>query len=119
MKDLVVMIICGLLCTAMLQRMPTPPKTTVGVVDKDLFGIVRDGTAVELIAALLKGGDVNLTDDKGMSLLHHAAQLGRDEMVEVLTRHRADASLLDNAKNTALQLAQENKHTKVVELLQG
>ena len=118
MKNLAVVIVCGLLCTAMLQRLPTPPKTTVTVTDKDLFGIVRDGSAVELIAALLRGGDVNLSDDKGMSLLHHAAQLGRDDIVEVLKRHRADTNLINNAKHTALQLAQENQHTKVVELLQ-
>ena len=119
MKNLTVMLVCSLLCIAMHQRLPTPPKTTTKVGDKDLFGIVKKGTANDLIAALLRGGDVNSVDDAGMSLLHHAAQLGKDDMVEVLTRHGVNTEMLNNANSTALQLAQEAQHTKVVELLQG
>ena len=120
MTRLAVMIVCGLLCSAKtnLSQQAQRLKTSVKVGDRDLFGIVRDGRAVELIAALLRGGDANSADGAGMSLLHHAAQLGRDDMVEVLRRHDAEASLLNNANRTALQLAQEGKHTKVIELLQ-
>ena len=120
MKKLVMMIACGLLCVAAtnLSRQAQRLKTSVKVGSEDLFDIVRGGSAVKLIAALLRGGDVNSTDGTGMSLLHHAAQLGRDDMVEVLRRHRADEGLLNNANRTALQLAQESKHTKVIELLQ-
>ncbi len=120
MKRLAVIIVCGFFCIAKtnLQRQAQRAKTSVKVGGEDLFGIVRDGSDVKLIAALLRGGDVNSTDGKGMSLLHHAAQLGRDDMVKVLHRHGAETNLLNNASHTALQLAQEGKHTKVIELLQ-
>ena len=119
MKSLALLFACSLLCIAAtnMSRQAQRLNTAVKVGDTDLFNIVRDGSAAKLIAALLGGGDVNATDGAGMSLLHHAAQLGRDDMVAVLRRRGANEALLNNAKRTALQLAQEGKHTKVVELL--
>ena len=120
MKNFATLLICGLLCMANLQRAPAPklPGTNVTVTDKDLFDIVKNGEVIDLIGALAGGEDVNLTDEQGMSLLHHAAEAGRDDMVAVLKRHEANTSMLDNANRTALQLAQEKQHTKVIDVLQ-
>lgn len=118
MKRTLAVIICGAFCLAAANELARQGhRVTTSVRDSSLFDIVRDGGAVELIAALLGGGDVNSKDDAGMSLLHHAAQLGRDDMVEILRRHGADAGATDNNNSTALQLAQQGKHTKVIELL--
>ena len=56
-----------------------------------LFKLVEEGMPVELLAAILRGADVNATDGE-KTLLQHARQLGRDDMTAILIRHGAEES---------------------------
>ena len=94
-------------------------KSTVEINTIDLLNIVQGGTPVELITALARGGDVNFTDDTGMSLLHHAAELGRSDMAKILRRHGANENFTDDANRTPLQLAKEKERSQVIELLEN
>jgi len=73
---------------------------------------------IELAAKLLdNGADVNQRDWFGMTPLHHAAKHGDEDIVELLCRRGADLSLLDDTNNTALQVALDNDHRHLQQLL--
>jgi len=79
----------------------------------------------ELAKALLKkGADPNQPDWFGMTLLHAAAMCGDEAMAELLCNHEADPqraaadrTLLDNTNSTPLQVAQDNGHQHLEQLL--
>jgi hypothetical protein len=60
-------------------------------------------TGVELL--LENGADVNATAMDGTTVLHHAAAMGRDAVVEYLIANGADLSVRDNSNRTALDVA--------------
>jgi ankyrin repeat protein len=73
------------------------------------------------IAKLLldKGAEVNPVDYRGRHTpLHLAAFAGNVELVTLLLEHKADRTLRDSEKRSALDLAKERKHTSVVKLLE-
>jgi len=73
---------------------------------------------VELLVA--KGADVNIKDGKGRAPLHIAAwyAAGKNpKIVELLLSKGADINAKDNNGKTVLQLAKDNGHTEIVELL--
>jgi len=73
---------------------------------------------IELARQLLDNGDdVNQGDSFGMTPLHHAAKHGVKELVELLCSRGADRSLVDNTNSTAFQVAQDNSHDHITELL--
>ncbi|XP_044175919.1 uncharacterized protein LOC114950200 [Acropora millepora] len=55
----------------------------------------------------------------GFSLLHAAAQEGNVDVVEVLLQHNVNFSKTCGSNNTAIQLAAENGHLEVVEMLRN
>ena len=55
----------------------------------------------------------------GFSMLHAAAQAGRLDVVEYLLQHSIDISKKSGSNNTAIQLAAENGHLEVVEMLRN
>ena len=68
---------------------------------------------------LLAGADPHHVNEKGEDALTLAARGEHQDIANMLRKAKGvEASLLDNANRTALQLAQENKQTKAVELLQ-
>ncbi|MDG2089761.1 MAG: ankyrin repeat domain-containing protein [Gammaproteobacteria bacterium] len=54
---------------------------------------------------LANGADVNITAEDGSSILHHAASLGNDEVVELLLELGVDLALKDDSNRTALDVA--------------
>lgn len=64
----------------------------------------------DVVGLLLKAGsEVNLTDNKGRSALHYAAELGQDDTIEMLLAAGADPNVAENnTGRTALHLAIEN-----------
>ena len=62
--------------------------------------------------------DVNTQDPSGMTALHHAVALGRENIVQRLLEHKdIDPSLRDNQGRTALDIAHEANLTEIIALL--
>ena len=61
---------------------------------------------------------VNAQDINGDTALHRAAEAGHLEVVRVLLEFGADLSIKNNKGETPLDMARENKHSDVVEVLQ-
>jgi len=80
---------------------------------------------LDLAKTLLKeGAKPNQRDGFGMTPLHTAAKCGHADMVELLCnpegprpRAAADRTLVDNTNSTPLQVAQDNKHRHLEQLL--
>ncbi|EGZ74506.1 ankyrin, partial [Neurospora tetrasperma FGSC 2509] len=69
---------------------------------------------------IAKHADVNLVDSSKRSALHHAAEIGSEDLVRLLLEERADPSLESNSGQIALDYASLYGHdgnTSVVELL--
>lgn len=60
-------------------------------------------SGVELL--LEHGADINAAAMDGTTVLHHAASMGRDAVVEYLIANGADLSVRDNSNRTALDVA--------------
>ena len=63
---------------------------------------------------LREGGAVNLKDKAGMTTLMIAAEAGREALVRALLDLGADRHLQDHTGKTALTIAKNNDHVKVV-----
>ena len=64
--------------------------------------------------------DVNTQDTTGMTALHHATALDREEVVERLLEHKdIDPSLRDKQGRTALDIARAADLTEIIALLQA
>ena len=57
------------------------------------------------------------SDANGWTLLHHAANEGRKEVVAVLLDHGADANMTTNSGDTALHLAAAKNYCPSVRIL--
>lgn len=55
-----------------------------------------------------KKATIDAIDDKGETPLFEAAREGSFETVKILVEHGADFNLMNNAKKTSLDLANEN-----------
>ena len=92
-----VVFILGIFCMTVdvaRARSLTPQVTTEVIVEtvskhSGLFNIVAKGKPVELLAEIFRGADVNVIEDS-KTLVQHARELGRDDMVEILIRHGAE-----------------------------
>jgi ankyrin repeat protein len=74
----------------------------------------------EILAALLdRGVEVNRRYRNDLTVLMWAAGYGKAETVKMLLDRGADPALKDNRGKTALDIARDNKHAGVVELLSG
>ena len=72
---------------------------------------------LRVVERLLSLGSVNLPDAVGRRALHFAARFGRFEVLGVLVDAGADALLVDEDGNTALDYAVAAGHTQSVEFL--
>ena len=63
------------------------------------------------------GAPVNVSDEYGMTPLHHAAGNGYAECVRVLLNAGADAGATNAVGQTALDLAESGGHARIVEVL--
>jgi uncharacterized protein len=74
---------------------------------------------LETVKILLNGGaDINTNDGSGVTPLMFAARDGFNGMVGYLLENGADKTAKDIKEDTALDMAKENGHTIVVQLLQ-
>jgi hypothetical protein len=67
--------------------------------------------------ALEKGTKVDVRDDFGWTALHHAAEAGREDIVEELLRRGAKSTITTSDGRTAKHLAEENGHDDIVRLI--
>lgn len=77
------------------------------------------GPFAETVSVLIAAGaDVNAKEStEAFTPLMMAAGLGEKEVVEILLAHKADADLLDDDGDSALQHAKNSGHTEIVQLL--
>jgi ankyrin repeat protein len=69
------------------------------------------------LESLIKASDLRALDQSGKTALHLAAQNGLERTVRSLLKHRAETTVLDARKKTALLLAVHNQQWNVVPLL--
>ncbi|KAG8186857.1 hypothetical protein JTE90_024103 [Oedothorax gibbosus] len=67
-------------------------------------------------ALLIKGADINSTDNLNMSALHCAATQGHDDAVKVLLKYNAKLNVRADDGSTPLHLAAILGHEKVLQL---
>ncbi|MCL2010843.1 MAG: ankyrin repeat domain-containing protein, partial [Synergistaceae bacterium] len=80
-----------------------------GMSDEEFLALCRTGTATEVEAAVKGGANVNARDEYGETALMLAARSTRDpEVVSVLLRHGADASIRDDDGRSAFDYASVN-----------
>ena len=82
-----------------------------------MFELARDGHADELGEFVDAGLPVNLTNDKGDTLLILAAYHRHQDCVETLVRRGADLDRANDRGQTALAAAVFRQHTGIVTLL--
>jgi parallel beta-helix repeat protein len=75
--------------------------------------------SVEILKILLEeeNVNVNITADEGCTPLHHAAENGHDEIIELLLSNGAEINLRDQEGRTPLARAIEEEKSLTVELL--
>jgi uncharacterized protein len=84
-----------------------------------VFDLARGGSTEELVAYVDAGVPVNLTNDKGDTLLILAAYHGHDETVGALLDRGADHSRANDRGQTALAAAVFKQSTETVTRLLG
>ena len=81
------------------------------------FGYARNGSTDALVTLLSAGLPVNLTDEKGDTLLILAAYYGNADTVRALLSHGADANRENDRGQTALSAATFRCDEEVVRML--
>lgn len=82
----------------------------------DLFGSIYEGEWYQIENYLRAGGNVNIVDEQGRTLLHFAAERGKFAIVRMLLRMGANINQQDNEEKTPLHYAvieyvdQEGQH---------
>jgi len=90
--------------------------------DKDVsaLGIAVGFNRINIVKLLLeKGADVMLADGKGNTVLHYAAGYGRKEAAEVLLAAGAKLDAKNEAKQTPIDVAKQNREKEMVEFLKA
>lgn len=83
----------------------------------DLWRVAETGCPAELETILLRGVDVDATDDKGITALIRAACCGNSPVVHALLNHGANLNLTRSDGFTPLMLAAFYGHADVVSML--
>ena len=86
-------------------------------VEPEIFSLVREGNVQRLLLYLARGGDPNLRNHKGHSLLMLAAYNGHEILTQQLLRFGADVHSRDNAGSTILMGVAFKGHVEIARLL--
>lgn len=84
---------------------------------RGLWQIAKTGDLQQLLQLLVRGADVNASNESGVTPLMVAAFHGRLEMVRALTDHGADLNATDHDGFTAVMLAEHGGHEEIVRTL--
>ena len=90
-------------------------KTGITPLHKACFSTKRLAEILKLI--YLDCQNVNVQDNNGETPLHFACKLGNRDVVEALMLGGADETIANDELKTPAQLAEETKHTELLELL--
>ncbi|RKR92508.1 hypothetical protein BDK92_6949 [Micromonospora pisi] len=82
-----------------------------------MFDLARDGRTAELVGQVAAGLPVDLTNDKGDTLLILAAYHAHPDTVAALLSHGADAARTNDRGQTALAAAAFRRSTETVNAL--
>ena len=94
----------------MAEQMEQKPKG-------DILDAVQSGDIATVKKFLDEGVPVDLTDEEGWSLLHHAAALGQVEVINLLREKGCRVDLIDNEGRTPLHHAAINGDIETIRLL--
>ena len=84
-----------------------------------IYASAEQGDMDSLRGALRQGYQVNTPDEKGMTLLHHAAAGNQPDVIEMLLNdYAANANAKDSQDRTPLDVARENGSQEVVLILE-
>ena len=83
----------------------------------DILDAVQSGDIATVKRFLDEGVPVDLTDEEGWSLLHHAAALGQVEVINLLREKGCSVDLIDNEGRTPLHYAATNGDIEIIRLL--
>ena len=83
----------------------------------DILNAVQSGDIATVKKFLDEGVPVDLTDEEGWSLLHHAAALGQVEVINLLCEKGCRVDLIDNEGRTPLHYAAINGDIEIIRLL--
>ena len=86
-------------------------------VEDEVFSVVREGRIERLLLYLARGGDPNLRNHKGHSLLMLAAYNGHEILTQQLLRFGADVHARDNGGSTILMGVAFKGHVEIARLL--
>lgn len=89
----------------------------IAIAQTSPFDAARNGDTLTLKEYLDNGGDPNLTDDRGSSLLILAAYYSHPEALELLAKNGANLNSSDRSGNTALMGACFHNDLNIVTLL--
>lgn len=94
------------------------PRPEPSVDGRLILTAARDGI-YSTVRRLTSGSDefVEITDENGMSALHHSAEQGHSSIVELLLQNEADALQPNSAGQLALHLASKGGHEQISTLL--
>ena len=85
--------------------------------EDDILNAVQSGDIATVKKFLDEGVPVDLTDEEGWSLLHHAAALGQVEVINLLCKKGCRVDLIDNKGRTPLHYAATNGDIETIRLL--
>jgi hypothetical protein len=86
-------------------------------VNEDLIGAASRGDLPEVKRLISNGADVNVKNDKGVTMLMVASWRGQQKVVQVLLEKGADVNAKANNGVSALIIASEKGHREIVQTL--
>jgi ankyrin repeat protein len=84
---------------------------------KKLFSVAKKGNLDTIKQILDKGKDINITDNKGHTLLHIAAMEGHVEIVKYLIANKIGMDKLDNNGCSAFEIACGQDFYEIIKIL--
>ncbi len=88
--------------------------------EQQILNLCKNGqfdTAIQFLAQLPNGANVNIQDENGLSPMHLAASNGNIEMVNSLLKKGADINIKDNQDRSPMHFAALNGKTDMVQFL--